>query len=409
MGCGALSVRYSLLDYMVEPSHGSRFMVKEVAAISKCDATGWHRCVNWCGRYGCAAESVPDATCRKCLGEELIEGTLQSDNGTAYPVVRGIPRFLEDCYLVLVPGMTEDWVRRYRGDLRPAVTGFDQMQLQTAKDFGEEWRYFSQNLAEYEEWARAYFDLLEPETPSEVVLDAGCGMGRWAYTVGRRARTLLAVDLSSSVDQAAQVLSGLPNTHVVQADLHQLPFPPATFDLIYSLGVLHHLPDPLRGLDRLVWHLKDGGRFLAYFYYALDNRLRHFHVLLGCVTLLRLVISRLPRRVARWICYVIAVTVYWPLIQFGNVVAALGFKQAARQVPLYEFYTGKSFRSLFNDSVDRFATRVEFRFTREQIREMFSKVGVVNPRFSDITPFWKVLGIKAGASVMPQTAEKSGS
>ena len=409
MGCGAISVRYSLLDYMVEPSRGARFVVKEATATSKCDATGWRRCANWCGRYGCAAESVPDTTCRTCLSEELIEGTLQSDNGSAYPVVRGVPRFLEDCYLALVPGMTEDWIRRYRGDLRPAVTGFDRVQLQTAKDFGEEWRYFSQNLAEYEEWAQAYFDLLESDASSGVVLDAGCGMGRWAYTVGRRAGTLLAVDLSSSVDQAAQVLSGLPNAHVVQADLHQLPFPPATFDLIYSLGVLHHLPDPLRGLDRLVWHLKDGGRFLAYFYYALDNRQRYFHVLLKGVTLLRLVISRLPRPAARWLSYVIAVTVYWPLIQCGNVLAALGFKAAARQVPLYEFYTGKSFRSLFNDSVDRFATRVEFRFTREQIRQMFAKVGLATLRFSDTTPFWKVLGVKAGTSVMPRNAGKVGS
>lgn len=393
---------------MVEPAGGRNFVVIEAKATSTCDPAGWHRCTRWCGRYGRPPEQVEEGVCLACLGKDLIEGTLQSQDGDTYPVLRGIPRVLGDCYLSLVPGLHGDWLKRHRKNSAATGTDFDRLQIQTATAFGEEWQYFSQNLADYEGSARSYFDLLAPNDFSGMILDAGCGMGRWAYKAGQHARTLLAVDLSSSVDQAAMLLSGLPNTHVVQADLHQLPFRSSTFDLIYSLGVLHHLPDPLTGLDGVVRHLKPGGKFLAYFYYALDNRPWYFHVILWFVTGLRFVISRLPHRVARLICCAIALTVYWPLVQFGNCLCAIGLERAARQVPLYEFYAGKSFRSLFNDSVDRFATRLEFRFTRERIREMFAKVGLLNAQFSNTTPFWKVLGVKAMASGPPRSVEGNG-
>lgn len=358
----------------------------------KCDPTGWYRCTRWCGRYGCPPEQVEEATCQACLGEELIEGTLQSQDGVAYPVVRSIPRVLDDCYLALVPGVTREWLNRYRKNSSVAGTDFDRVQIQTATAFGEEWRHFSQNLADYEESARSYFDLLASNDFSGVILDAGCGMGRWAYKIGGRSRALLAVDLSIAVEEAVRLLQGFPNTYVLQADLHHLPFRSETFDLIYSLGVLHHLPDPQEGLHCLVKLLRQGGRLLAYFYYALDNRPWYFHVLLRCVTVIRLVISRLPHRLARRICFIIAVAVYWPLVQLGNILWGMGFKKAARQVPLYEFYAGKSFQSFFNDSVDRFATRIEYRFTREQIWEMFSKEGLEDVRFSTTPPFWKVIG-----------------
>lgn len=373
-----------------------------------CDPAGWHRCTRWCGRYGRSPEQVEGAACQACLGEDLIEGTLQSQDGVAYPVLRGIPRVLGDCYLTLVSGVTGEWLKRHRKNSAASGTEFDRLQIQTATAFGEEWRYFSQNLADYEESARSYFDLLAPNDFSGMILDAGCGMGRWARYAGGRGQTLIAVDLSSAVDVAVRTLENMPNAHIIQADLHQLPFRSATFDLIYSLGVLHHLPDPLTGLDRVVRHLKPGGKFLAYFYYALDNRPRYFHVLLWFVTGLRFVISRLPHRAARVICCAIALTVYWPLVQFGNCLRAIGLERVARQVPLYEFYTGKSFRSLFNDSVDRFATRVEFRFTRERIREMFAKVGLLNAQFSNTTPFWKVLGVKAAASAPSRNVEGIG-
>lgn len=401
-------MRYSLLDHLIETGSGASFVVVDPRETAKCSGAGWQRCVRWCGRYSRTPDQVDEAACSTCLEEEVIEGTLRSEDGRTYPIVRGIPRVLEDSYLTLVRGISEEWLRRHRPQTHASLTEFDRTQLRTAAAFGEEWGYFSENLADYDDADRVYFDLLPPDALTGMVLDAGCGMGRWAYKAGGRAKALLAVDLSSSVDQAARLLKDLPNAHVIQADIHHLPFRAETFDLIYSLGVLHHLPDPRVGLEKLVRHLKRRGRLLAYFYYALDNRPWYFHVLLKFVTSLRLVISRLPHRMARYICCAIALTVYWPLIQFGSLLRAIGLRHAARQVPLHEFYAGKSFRSLFNDSVDRFATCVEFRFTRAQIQEMFAKVGIMQVRFSDTTPYWKVLAVKRSTSDPCQTGEEIG-
>ena len=356
----------------------------------QCSAAGWTRCVRWCGRYGRTPNQVDPAACESCLREDLVEGTLQSEGGVAYPVLRGIPRTLNDSYLALVEGLPADWVKQYRSQSASRLSEFDSIQIRTVKAFAEEWQYFSENLPDYGPIAQCYFDLFSSKNFAGATLDAGCGMGRWAHHVAGQGDVLIAVDLSASVEVAARTLEGIPNTHVVQADLHALPFRPDTFHLIYSLGVLHHLPVPEQGLKALVRHLRPDGYMLAYFYYALDNRPRYFRYILPVVTALRLVISRLPHRLARRICFAIAIVVYWPLIQVGNLLRALGFKEAARQVPLHEFYTGKPFRILFNDSVDRFATSLEFRFSRAEIRDMFAKVGLYDVRFSDTVPFWKV-------------------
>lgn len=302
---------------------------------------------------------------------------------------------LDDVCLGLVKGLSPDWVSRHRGHVASAPSEFEKKQIKTATSFGNEWEYFSEYLPDYESLARVYFDLLEPLDFSGVTLDAGCGTGRWAKYVAGRGRVLLAADLSTSVEVAARTLAGLPNTHVLQADVHRLPFHHGIFDLIYSLGVLHHLPDPQEGLKQVVRHLKEKGRFLGYFYYAFDNRPRFYHALIPLVSALRWCISRLPQKLARAACLAIACCVYWPLIQLGLFLQSLGLRRAARQVPLFEFYGDKSFSILFNDSVDRFATAIEFRFSRERLEAMLSEAGLSETKFSATLPFWKLTGIRS--------------
>lgn len=400
-------MRYSLLDYLVGPRDGQPLRVLESTVTAKCSADGWNRCRQWCGRHNSPAKEVDSDSCTLCLGEELLEGTLIAVDGIAYPVVRGIPRILSDTYLDLVPGLSSDWVARHRKNLPSEATAFEQVQIKTATGFAEEWGYFAKYLPEYEPIARSYFDLVMSEEFSGVTVDAGCGMGRWARYAGGRGQALLAADLSSAVDVAARNLSGVRNTHLIQADVHELPFRADAVDLMYSLGVLHHLPNPQEGLRRLVRHVKPGGRFLGYFYYALDNRPQFYLALLPIVNAVRRVVSGLPHSVARWMCFIFALCIYWPLIQVGAILKAVGFTNAARQVPLYEFYAGKSFRILFNDSVDRFSTAVEFRFSRKELVKLYSRSGLEETQISDSPPFWKIMGRKAlSAPTAAQTPEE---
>jgi SAM-dependent methyltransferase len=108
--------------------------------------------------------------------------------------------------------------------------------------------------------------------PSDVqgkrVLDVGCGMGRFADVVLRWGGEVVGMDLSFAVDSAQANLGGDPRFHGVQASVFELPFRPASFDLIYSLGVLHHTPDCERAFKGLPRLLKPGGQIAIWVYSA---------------------------------------------------------------------------------------------------------------------------------------------
>jgi SAM-dependent methyltransferase len=98
------------------------------------------------------------------------------------------------------------------------------------------------------------------------VLDAGCGMGRFAEVCAEAGAEVHAVDLSAAIDAAAANLSRFSTVHLYQADIMQLPFASGSFDLIYSIGVLHHTPDTKAAFMKLVPLLKPGGAIAIWVY-----------------------------------------------------------------------------------------------------------------------------------------------
>jgi hypothetical protein len=52
------------------------------------------------------------------------------------------------------------------------------------------------------------------------------------------------------------------------------------------------------------------------------------------------------------------------------------------------YYRDKSFYVMRTDALDRFGTRLENRFTKEQIRHHLLQSGFENVRFSEAAPFW---------------------
>src|SRR3989442_4281722 len=104
------------------------------------------------------------------------------------------------------------------------------------------------------------------------VLDAGCGKGRLLLLgAAFGAKEVIGVDLGPAVDAAAQNTADLDNVHVVQGDLTRPPFRLESVDLIYSIGVLHHLPEPEAGFRALSPLLAPGGRFSAWLYAPLGS------------------------------------------------------------------------------------------------------------------------------------------
>jgi SAM-dependent methyltransferase len=268
----------------------------------------------------------------------------------------------------------------------------------TVASFGEEWLKFNEfSDKEIEKIGNEYFDICLDVLPDKSwrALDVGCGSGRWTRFLAPKVGFVEAVDPSEAVFVANKNLSNLENTRVTQADVSNLPFAKESFDFVFSLGVLHHVPDPFDAIKKCVEMIKPGGRFLVYLYYALENRGFLYRNTYYLSNLLRLFISKLPSYLKKPVCDAIAVGVYLPLIYFTKLKKWLPFfKKFLDKIPL-SYYSDKSFVVIRNDALDRFGTPIEKRFSKKEIYTMLTRAGLIDIKFSDKPPYWHATGKKA--------------
>lgn len=254
----------------------------------------------------------------------------------------------------------------------------------TVEGFGREWTTFTQEAMTNEERREVfnkYFSLIDWSCKPQRALDMGCGSGRWSALAAPLVHELVAADASPDALIIARRNIQTNNVSFVQATPETLSFPDGYFDLIFCLGVLHHVPDTRGAISGLTRKLRSGGTMLLYLYYAFDNRPVWFKILWRASDLARRLICRLPFPLRYWISQLIAVFVYWPLARIGK------YLPVPESWPL-KFYSQRSFYFMRTDALDRFGTRLEKRFTREQIVAMLEAAGLKDVRFSEATPHW---------------------
>jgi SAM-dependent methyltransferase len=265
------------------------------------------------------------------------------------------------------------------------------------KAFGEEWERFSQeemDNSECEDIFNDYFRNFPWATldTSSCGADIGCGSGRWAAVVAQRVGKLYCLDASiEALNVAKRNLERFSNVEFLHSDVDSLPFQDEELDFAYSLGVLHHVPDTANAIAKVSRVLKKGAPLLLYLYYAFDNRPLWFKMIWAASDMLRRSICRLPSIFRFFICDLLALFIYYPIARFVKLIKLLGLE--ARQWPLY-YYWDKSFYVMRTDALDRFGTRLEHRFTRQQIIEMLEATGFEEIIFSSSEPFWCVVARK---------------
>lgn len=112
-----------------------------------------------------------------------------------------------------------------------------------------------------------------------MVLDAGCGKGRHLLVAAEfGARHVVGLDLSAAVDVARAQTAALQGVDVVQGNLLSPPFAESSFDLIYSVGVIHHVPDPAAAIRALTRCLRPGGTLHVWVYGYEGNELVRWFV-----------------------------------------------------------------------------------------------------------------------------------
>ena len=161
--------------------------------------------------------------------------------GREYPFVDGVLRFVH--------------AQEYAGSFGFQWLKHDRTQLDTGMSHRSELDFLEKTGLGPEDFA------------GKLVLDVGCGMGRYAEVITRWGAHVVGIDLSRAVEAAARNLAGREAT-IIQADVFKLPFAPQSFDMIYSLGVLHHTPDCEKAFKKLPGLLKPGGRIAIWLYSA---------------------------------------------------------------------------------------------------------------------------------------------
>ena len=181
-------------------------------------------------------------------GKEIMDGVLSCKKcSREYKIVRGVPRFAD-------------------------LAKIEEDKAETAENFGWQWTHFTQ---ENEQYAEQFLGWMQPVTrdffEGKVVLEGGCGKGRHTKLAAQwGAKEVIGTDLGDGVESAFAATRNLPNVHIVQCDVYKLPFR-RSFDYAFSVGVLHHTPDPKRAFISLAGKVKKGGHVSAWVYGAENN------------------------------------------------------------------------------------------------------------------------------------------
>jgi SAM-dependent methyltransferase len=276
-------------------------------------------------------------------GQEIISGALRCDGcRSTFPIRSGVPRF--------------------------ADPERDKAQRLTAENFGAQWLVFD-HVEEHHE--RQFLDWIAPVTRDDVrdkvVLEGGCGKGRHTRLVGLLgARDVIGIDLSVAVEAAHRNTKDLPNVHIVQADICRLPLK-RSFDYAFSIGVLHHLPDPRAGFDSLIKHVKPGGAVSAWVYGRENNGW-----IVNVVNPVREhFTSKLPPRLLYFISYIPAVILYMALKLIYAPLARSGLKRYLFYADYLCYIAQFPFVEIHNIVHDHLTAPVAFYIRREEFARWF--------------------------------------
>jgi SAM-dependent methyltransferase len=208
-------------------------MKEKLLDLLACPVCGGDILLSYAGKYEDKEIIEGILSCRKCSRE--------------YKILRGVPRFAD-------------------------LDKIEQDKADTAENFGWQWTHFTQEDKKYAEQFLGWLQPVKKEFfKDKLILEGGCGKGRHTSLAAEwGAKEVVGIDLSAAVESAFAATRHLPNAHVVQADIFKLPFKKA-FDYAFSVGVLHHTPDPKKAFISLASKVKKGGNISAWIYGAENN------------------------------------------------------------------------------------------------------------------------------------------
>ncbi|GEM_PF-835362 len=240
----------------------------------------------------------------------------------------------------------------------------DELQRATQRSFGYQWTQFADMVAANREHFLRYIAPVEPSFfKGKLGLDAACGFGRHLYYAREFGARMVGIDFSDAIRSARKVVGDQPGASLVKGDLYRLPFRPESFDFVYCLGALHHLPDPEAGFQSLLPCVKKNG---AVFIWVYSKKRWVLNTLLETV---RLVTARLPMWLLIRVSAALAILDYFGFINPYRILAPRlsrwGFTLWAP--PRICLYAKFPFRVCHADWFDRLAAPIRFYYDEKDL------------------------------------------
>jgi SAM-dependent methyltransferase len=281
-------------------------------------------------------------------GNVIAEGMLGcSKCNTNYPIVRYIPRFVA----------RDNYARSF--GVEWAIHARTQYDSQTGSSISED-RFYEQTG-----WPR--------QLDGQIVLEVGCGGGRFTEHAGETGATVVSLDLSNAVEANHKFNGHRDNLLIVQADVYAMPVMPGSFDRVFCFGMLQHTPDPRKAFNELVRFLKTGGSL------AVDVYPNKWYYYFAPKKWLRMITKHIPPEKLYPVCRG-WVNLMWPVVrQIRKLPGGRMFNRAVLVVADYHgIYdvpdeTLKEFAIL--DTFDCLSPYYEKRQRTENVRDWFEKAG----------------------------------
>lgn len=248
--------------------------------------------------------------------------------------------------------------------------------------FSKEWQIYNEILPEYEgqflSWVKP---LKESDFKNRTTLDAGCGNGRnsfWPIKYG--AKSVYAFDNNrETVEVAKKNLKMFKNATCFEGSIYEIPFK-NKFDLVFSIGVVHHLANPGKAVRQLVKATKVGGKVLIWVYGYEGNELT-----IMVVNSLRIVTKQLPPEIVRALAFLPALLIYC----YTRI-----FQPEHRYMKSLRML---SLRNIHSIVFDQMLPQIARYYRKDEARDLLSIEGVRNIQVTRVNDnSWSVLGIKKG-------------
>ncbi len=272
---------------------------------------------------------------------------------------------------------------------------FNQLQNMTQKSFDFQWTQFPDMVPANEDHFLNYISPLRPDFfRGKLVLDAACGFGRHVYYASTyQARRIVGMDFSNAIFSAREVNEGRPNVSLVKGDIYKLPFQKNSFDCIYSLGALHHLPDPEGGFHALMQYVKPSGAVAIWVY---SKKRRWLNYVLESV---RFVTRNIPFATLKKISFFCACVDYFCFIFPYKLLRRIPLIEN-RMLPRVKLYAKFPFWVNYADWFDRFSAPVRYYFNSEDMKDWGRRAGLINVIVSATGQYgWRLYGERPPADI----------